>query len=159
MLLGGHTALLHEGRVVQYGPTSKIYREPENLLTAQVFSDPPINTAEVTKSDDKIILAGGLEWDIGGRLTSVPDGPYTIAIRPHHIAPHGDKNQGVAIRGRVLIAEISGSESVVHFEHAGHDWVSQSHGIHLFEVGEDTQLYVDVDRAMFFDPSGNLVAG
>ncbi len=159
LLLGGHTGLLHEGRVVQYGPTSEIYRKPSKLMAAQVFSDPPINTAEVTKTGDKIIMTGGLEWDVGSRLASVPDGPYTIAIRPHHIEPHAINGQGIPIRGRVLVAEISGSESVVHFEHAGRNWVSQSHGIYPFEVGEDTQLYVDVGRAMFFDPSGELVVG
>jgi glycerol transport system ATP-binding protein len=159
LLLGGHTALLHEGRIVQYGPTSKIYRKPDSLLAAQVFSDPPINTAEITKSGEKIVMAGGLEWDVGSRLTSIPDGPYTIAIRPHHIEPHAPNGQSVPIKGRVLVTEISGSESVIHFELAGHTWVSQSHGVHPFEVGEEAPLYADVGRAMFFDPSGKLVAG
>jgi glycerol transport system ATP-binding protein len=159
LLLGGHIGLMHEGRVVQYGPTSEIYRKPDNLLAAQVFSDPPINTAAVTKRGDKIVMAGGLEWDVGGRLRSVTDGSYTIGIRPHHIQPRAIKGQGVPIRGRVLVTEISGSESVIHFELAGQNWVCQSHGVHPFEVGEDAQLYADVGRAMFFDPSGNLVAG
>jgi glycerol transport system ATP-binding protein len=48
---------------------------------------------------------------------------------------------------------------VVHFELAGHTWVSQSHGVHPFEVGEQAQLYADVGHALFFDPSGKLVAG
>jgi glycerol transport system ATP-binding protein len=159
LLMGGHIGLLHEGRVVQYGPTSEIYRKPDNLLAAQVFSDPPINTAAITKRGDKIVMAGGLEWDVGRRLTSVADGSYTIGIRPHHIQPRAIKGQGVPIRGRVLVTEISGSESVIHFELAGQNWVSQSHGVHPFEVGEDAQLYADVGRAMFFDPSGKLVAG
>jgi glycerol transport system ATP-binding protein len=159
LLLGGHAALLHEGRVVQYGPTSEIYRRPESLLAAQVFSDPPINTAAVTKRGDRIVMASGLEWQVGSRLTSVPDGPYTIGIRPHHIQPHALDGQGVPIRGRVLVSEISGSESVIHFELGGHAWVSQSHGVHRFEVGEDALLHADLRRAMFFDPSGNRVAG
>jgi glycerol transport system ATP-binding protein len=159
LLLGGHTALLHEGRVVQYGPTSDIYRRPENLLAAQVFSDPPINTADITKKGQKIVMAGGVEWQVGSRLVTVPDGAYTIGIRPHHIQPHSIDGQGVPIRGRVMVTEISGSESVIHFDLAGHAWVSQSHGVHRLEVGEDAELYADVGRAMFFDPSGNLVAG
>jgi glycerol transport system ATP-binding protein len=159
LLLGGHVALMHEGRVVQYGPTSEIYRRPESLLAAQVFSDPPINTAEVMKNGDKIVIAGGLEWDVGGRLRSLPDGPYTIGIRPHHIEPHAIDGQAARIKGRVLVTEISGSESLIHFELAGHTWVSQSHGVHPFEVGEAADLYADVGRALFFDPSGNLVAG
>lgn len=158
LLLGGHTALLHEGRVVQYGPTSDIYRRPDSLLAAQVFSDPPINTAAVTKNGDKIVVAGAVEWDLGSRLASVPDGPYTIGIRPHHIQPAEIRGQGVPIKARVLVTEISGSESVIHFELAGQAWVSQSHGVHRFEVGEHAQLYADVGRAIFFDPAGNLVA-
>jgi glycerol transport system ATP-binding protein len=159
LLLGGHTALMHEGRVVQYGPTSDIYRKPESLLAAQVFSDPPINTAKIVKRGQHIVMPGGLEWDVGGRLTSIPDGSYTIGIRPHHIEPQAVNGQAVPIQGRVLVTEISGSESVVHFELAGHTWVSQAHGVHPFEVGEQAQLYADVGRALFFEPSGRRVAG
>ncbi|MEM7023873.1 MAG: ABC transporter ATP-binding protein [Pseudomonadota bacterium] len=159
LLLGGHTALLHEGRVVQYGPTSDVYRKPANMLAAQVFSDPPINTADITKRGDKIILAGGLEWDLGGRLGAIADGSYTIGIRPHHIEPQAGDTQAVPLTGRVLVTEISGSESVVHFDLAGHTWVSQSHGVHPFEVGDEARLFADVGRALFFDPSGQLVTG
>jgi glycerol transport system ATP-binding protein len=159
LLLGGHTALLHEGRVVQYGPTSEIYRRPDSLLAAQVFSDPPINTADITKRGEKIVMTGGLEWDIGARLGRIPDGPYTIGIRPHHIEPQATNGHAVPITGKVLVTEISGSESVVHFELAGHTWVSQSHGVHRFEVGAQARLYADVGRALFFDPSGSPVAG
>jgi glycerol transport system ATP-binding protein len=159
LLLGGHTALLHEGRVVQYGPTSEIYRRPDSLLAAEVFSDPPINTAGIIKNGDKIVVAGGLEWNVGRRLGAIPDGPYTIGIRPHHIEPHAANGHAVPIKGRVLVTEISGSESVIHFDLAGHTWVSQSHGVHPFEVGEEAQLYADVGRALFFEPSGRRVAG
>jgi glycerol transport system ATP-binding protein len=159
LLLGGHTALLHEGHIVQYGPTSEIYRQPASLRAAQVFSDPPINTAAITKQGERIVMPGGLEWHVGGRLAAIPDGPYTIGIRPHHIEPHALNGQAVPIAGRVLVTEISGSESVIHFELAGHTWVSQSHGVHPFEVGAMAQLYADVGRALFFEPSGKRVAG
>jgi glycerol transport system ATP-binding protein len=150
---------MHEGRIVQYGPTSDIYRRPDSLLAAQVFSDPPINTAEIIKNGEKIVIAGGLEWHVGPRLAAIPDGPYTIGIRPHHIEPHAANGQAVPIQGRVLVTEISGSESVVHFDLAGHTWVSQSHGVHPFEVGQEARLYADVARALFFEPSGRRVAG
>ena len=51
----------------------------------------------------------------------------------------------------MLIAELSGSESVVHFDLNGQTWVSQSHGIHPFEVGAPRELHVDVDESFFFD--------
>ena len=43
LLLGGHTALVHEGRITQFGRTTEIYRSPADLISARVFSDPPIN--------------------------------------------------------------------------------------------------------------------
>ena len=69
------------------------------------------------------------------------------------------ENDGAFVEGRVLIAELSGSESVVHFDLNGHTWVSQSHGIHPFEVGSIARLHVDVDKSFFFDGDGRLVAG
>ena len=158
LLLGGHTALLHEGRVVQYGQTSHIYREPENLLAAQVFSDPPINTAEVTKTGSTIKIADGPNWNIGQSLSRLSEGDYTIGIRPHHIGPRPTPSATVEFTGKVLLTEISGSESVVHFELADRVWVSQAHGVHQFEVGEDARLFADVNRAIFFDSTGSLVS-
>ena len=49
LLFGGNTATLYEGRITQFGPTSAIYRKPADLITAQVFSDPPINTAKIAQ--------------------------------------------------------------------------------------------------------------
>lgn len=44
LLFDGHTATMHEGRITQFGPSSHIYRFPNDLVSAQVFSEPPINT-------------------------------------------------------------------------------------------------------------------
>ena len=62
-----------------------------------------------------------------------------------------------SIEGRVLVTELSGSESVIHFDMNGQTWVSQSHGIHPFEVGATAKLYVDVDQSFFFDANGRLI--
>ncbi len=59
----------------------------------------------------------------------------------------------------MVIAELSGSESVVHFDFAGQTWVSQSPGITPFEVGSTATLYVDMDHAMFFDMDHRRVEG
>ena len=157
LLLGGHTALLHEGHVVQFGPTSRIYREPESLLAARVFSDPPINMASVTKRGASIVLANGPEWDVGDQAGHLPDGEYTIAIRPHHIEPRQSEAAAFPISGNVLVTEISGSESVIHFDLGGEVWVSQSHGVHAFEVGESAVLYAQIGQAIYFDATGNRV--
>jgi glycerol transport system ATP-binding protein len=159
LLFGGNTATLHEGRVAQFGPTSRIYRRPNTLVSAQVFSDPPINVAKITKKGDEIILGEGVKWRAGKAAQTVPDGNYTLGIRPHHITPTAQKAEAVTLEGRVLVAELSGSESILHFNMNGQTWVSQSHGIHPFPVGSTAKLYVDVDQSFFFGADDKLIAG
>ena len=159
LLFGGHTATLHEGRVTQFGPTAKIYRQPNDLLSAQVFSDPPLNTAPVTKTGGRIHLGDGTSWQAGANLADVPDGPYTLGIRAHHISPLQHGGDGVSIEGRVLVTELSGSESVLHFDFHGSTWISQSHGVHPYVVGAPVRVFMDVSRCFLFGSDGGLVGG
>jgi glycerol transport system ATP-binding protein len=158
ILLGGHTATVHQGRITQYGPTGDVYRSPNDLTTARVFSDPPINTADVVKQGDRIRLSERVGWTADGRLWALPDGAYTVSLRPHHVRPAPGRGQGVEAEGKVLIAEISGSESVIHFDLGGLTWVSLSHGVHGFKVGETARFELDVARCLYFAPDGVRVA-
>jgi glycerol transport system ATP-binding protein len=158
LLLGGHTATLHEGRVTQFGPNGSVYREPVDLITARVFSDPPINTARVAKAGGEMRLSESARWPASGALAALADGPYVVGLRPHHVIPHRPGAEGVAVEGKVLIAEINGSESTVHFELDGQTWVSLSHGVRAFRVGEAARFQLDVSRAFYFAPEGRRVA-
>ena len=161
LLLGGHTATLHEGRVTQYGPTGTVYRAPADLTTARVFSDPPINLAQATKRGARIALSEEVGWATPAGISSLPDGAYTIGLRPHHVLParaSAAGGDGVQVDARVLIAEISGSESVIHFDLGGLTWVSLSPGVHGFNVGETARFRLDVARCMYFRGDGSTVA-
>jgi glycerol transport system ATP-binding protein len=158
LMLGGHTATLHEGRITQYGPTAEIFRKPNSLLTAHVFSHPPINTAMVKKQGDTFVLADNIRWPVAGKYAAMADGSYTLAIHPHHITLGEAREDSISISGLVQVAEISGSESIVHVDIAGNSWVSESQGIHPFEVGETTELHMQVGRCLYFNDDGSLVA-
>ncbi len=158
LLFGGNTATMHEGRITQFGPTAQVYRKPKDLVSAQVFSDPPINTAKIVKRGSEIEIFDGIKWPAGKAATGLPDGNYTIGIRPHNIAPQGHGKAVGAVEGRVLVTELSGSESVIHFDVGGKTWVSQAHGIHPFEVGSTTRLQVDIDQSLFFGANNEFVA-
>ena len=60
--------------------------------------------------------------------------------------------------GKVLITELSGAESVIHFAHEELSWTSQSHGVHAMQVGETATFYMDIGQCMYFDADGRLVA-
>ncbi len=157
LLLGGHVATLQQGRVTQFGPCTAVYREPADLTSAQVFSDPPINVARARKVGVDVVLDGQVRWPAPAAVQALPDGEITVALRPHHVRPagHGD---GVPVAGPVLICEISGSESVVHFGLAGTTWVSLAHGVLSRPVGEQAHFALDVDRCLYFDAAGRRLA-
>jgi glycerol transport system ATP-binding protein len=116
-----------------------------------------MNTTKVSKRGRKLSVFGDTSWPAGAAATNLADGEYTIGLRPHHVTPGGDGAATGKLRGRVLVTEISGSESVIHLDVGGETWVSQSHGIHRFDVGSTATLHADVDRAIFFDSEGVVV--
>ncbi|MEL6205790.1 MAG: ABC transporter ATP-binding protein [Pseudomonadota bacterium] len=157
LLLGGATALLHEGRLVQLGPTTDAYRTPATETAARVFSDPPINLADVVKKGDRVSL-GGLEWNVYGQVAALPDGPYRMGIRPHYVTPLEPSDVSVPFEGLVRITELSGSESIAHFDIGGLTWVSQAPGVHPYRVGEAHEFHLIPGRCLYFDAAGALVA-
>lgn len=157
LLLGGRTGLMDDGKVVQFGPTAEIYRQPGSILAARVFSDPPINTAEVTKQGQVLRMGSDAEWQASGGAEGLSDGSYILAVRPHHVAPVKTDQHSVSLTGKVLVTELSGSESSAHFQMQSADWVSLAHGVHPFEIGEDHKFYLDPAACFFFAPDGQLV--
>ncbi len=156
LLLGGHVATLHQGRVTQFGPAIGVYREPADLTSARVFSDPPINVARAIKHGAQIALGDAVRWHAPPALQAVRDGDITVALRPHHVRPAGGR--GVPVSGPVLISEISGSESVIHFGLAGGTWVSLAQGVRSHTVGEAATFALDVEHCLYFDDQGRRLA-
>ena len=157
LLLGGRTALMEDGAVIQFGDTPDIYRAPRNLAAARVFSDPPINITRVIKKGQYAELMNGSRWVLKGKVADLVDGEYIMAIRPHHVTPDPCGPDSIEVQGTVLVTELSGSDSSAHFEMDSDSWVSLAHGVHRYQVGQKHQFYVDVSHAFYFDQDGRLV--
>ena len=80
LMIGGNTATILEGKIIQYGKTLDVYNKPENLTSAKVFSDPPMNIAEISKNGDICKLTdNSVQWKSS---IKIKDGNYKIGIRP-----------------------------------------------------------------------------
>jgi glycerol transport system ATP-binding protein len=158
LLLGGRTALMADGHVTQFGHTAEIYRNPDNLRAAQVFSDPPINTAPVVKAGARARLGVGVDWALTGAAADLPDGTYTVAVRPHRVTPQRIGAGDVALRGEIVVTELSGSESSAHFRLGDAAWVSLASGVHPYEVGAEHVFYMDPAHCRYFATDGKRVA-
>jgi len=154
LMLGGHTATLKEGRVVQFGQTASIYRKPATMESAEVFSDPPINTAAIKKLGETAYLGETVSWKVPEQLASLPDGSYKIALRPHHLLPEG---QGVKVDGIVQIAEISGSGSIIRMKVGDNVWVCETRSIHSYEFGEKVRFVFNAENCMYFGADDQLI--
>lgn len=158
LLLGGKTALMHDGTVAQFGPTVDIYNRPGNFTAAQVFSNPPINSATIKKIGRTARLGDDLSWQLAGSAAELRDGDYTVAIRPNHVRPTRADSTGVPVVGKVLVTELSGSESSAHFAVGGNNWVSLAPGIHPYQIGKEHEFYIDPSKCFYFEPDGSLAS-
>jgi glycerol transport system ATP-binding protein len=158
LLLGGHTAALSEGRLLQYGPTSQVYRQPVSLLSARVFSDPPLNSVAVTKRGETALTESGITFPVTGALAHLRDGRYTMGFRAYDLVIADPVPGAVAVPGVVAVSEITGSESFVHVDAAGERWVALVPGVMRHEPGSAITMYLDPRRLFAFDGEGRLVA-
>ena len=158
LLLGGNTATLSQGRVTQFGPTIDVFRQPVDLITAKTFSDPPLNTIVMRKQGAGFLLDGGVSLPVPAGLAGIEDGAYTVGFQPHHLSLARTSPSAVAVKAKVLITEITGSESYVHLQFADARWVMLAHGIKVFEPDETIDVFIDPRHIMAFDAAGRSAA-
>ncbi|KZD00481.1 MULTISPECIES: ABC transporter ATP-binding protein [unclassified Thalassospira] len=158
LLLGGKCAVMHEGRMTQFGPTTEVYHNPASVKTGLIFSDPPINLVEAEVRDGAIFMKSGHQVPLKGHLANLSNGDYTLGIRANHLSVDPTGDDTIAMQGQVELAEITGSETFVHVHFNDVSWVIQEEGVHNPRLGEATQFYVDPTRLFAFDANGALVA-
>jgi len=54
LLLGGYTAVMDAGELLQYGPTAEVFHKPASLRVARAFSDPPMNLISATATAEGV---------------------------------------------------------------------------------------------------------
>jgi len=158
LLLGGRTLCMWEGEILQAGETSKVYRHPDTLRVAQVFSDPPLNLVGIEKKNGSVKYAGGIEAPASGLYAGLGDGPYRVGFRAHQLELANGIAGRHAFQATVTVTEITGSESFVHLSRDASNWVAVLHGVHEFEPGDVLDAVLDPNNVFVFDAAGRMVA-
>lgn len=157
LLLGGNTAAMWEGKVTQFGETLDVYRRPNDIITARVFSEPPMNFLSITKSGQQFSFGEGQTNAASGALAGLADGKYTMGFRANHLRLTRPNADAVSITVSVNVVEITGSESFVHLQHADDRWVALVHGIQQPASGTELEVYVDPADVYVFGTDDALV--
>jgi glycerol transport system ATP-binding protein len=158
LLLGGRTVCMWEGEVLQTGETPKVYRRPDTLRVAQVFSDPPLNIVAIEKRNGSVQYAGGVQAPATGLYAGLSDGEYRVGFRAHQLELANGIAGRHAFAATVTVTEITGSESFVHLARDASNWVAVLHGVHEFEPGHVLDAVLDPGNVFVFDAAGRLVA-
>lgn len=158
LLLGGNTATLWQGRVTQFDLTPSVYRQPVDATTARVFSDPPMNFLQVTKSGHKLMFGDGQSAAVTGTLAQLADGTYTAGFRPNHLELEQKSSDALEFFTTLVVTEITGSETFVHLDHHGNRWVGLVHGVRDLTPGSTLPVYLETSHVYIFAEDGALVA-
>jgi len=158
LLLGGYTAVLDAGELLQYGPTAEVFHHPKSIRVARAFSDPPMNLVEGQAAASGVTLPSGVILAL-----SLPAGPansrarsLTVGIRASALRVHR-RDGDLSLPGTVELAEISGSDTFVHVETPVGEVVAQLPGVHVLTLGAPITLYLSTAQVYVFDARGDLL--
>ncbi|QET01150.1 MULTISPECIES: ABC transporter ATP-binding protein [Cupriavidus] len=157
LLLGGYTAVLDAGELLQYGPTPQVFHYPDSLRVARAFSDPPMNLIAGTFAAGRVTLPGGISLPVpeaAGYEGAVTMGVRAAALRLKPTASADGEGASVDVPGRVALAELSGSDTFVHVDTAAGNLVAQFAGVLDFALGAQLSLYLDPAQIYLFDAAG-----
>jgi glycerol transport system ATP-binding protein len=154
LMLGGYTAVMDAGELLQYGPAADVFHRPSSLRVARAFSDPPMNLIEVTQSSEGLRFSSGVtvDWELAEGLPE----SMLLGVRANAVALQPTP-RSTALDAHVELAEISGSNSFLHVKTPVGDLVAQLAGVHNVEIGSAIQVHIDLAQAYLFDSAGPLL--
>ena len=154
LLLGGYTAVIDQGQLLQYGPTAEVFHQPASIRVARAFSDPPMNLLTARANGASVELENGLMVPLA--LTAATPPSLVLGVRASALRVH-EQPGDVRFSGAVELAEISGSDTFVHVHTPVGDLVAQLTGVHEFELGASIGLFMSPAQAYVFDAAGPLL--
>jgi glycerol transport system ATP-binding protein len=101
LLLGGYTAVMDAGELLQYGPTAEVFRKPKSIRVARAFSDPPMNLVPGTAATLGVSLAAGVNLSVPLPALRAPSSgtpALTIGVRASALRVRG-RDGDVALPG------------------------------------------------------------
>ena len=152
MSLADRIVIMSAGKIEQIGEPMDLYRAPASLFVAEFIGSPPMNLIEIASPFGRAVAKA-----MGG----VPDHAHVLGVRPEALVvdPSGP------VRGRVVLMEALGAESVVHVEVllAG-DAASPAPRLALrapggvgLDEGDEIGIALGTEGRCWFDANGRLM--
>lgn len=161
LMMASHVAVLHDGKILQYGPMEEVYKKPNHIKSGEYFSDPPMNFLPCQVQGETAVIAPDFQIPLQALNTTLAPGEYVLGIRAHHIAIKGDRqrNGGVAIDALVELSEIVGSDTTMHLSHHDLKFIALSQEFRSFELDERVMVSFNPAQIHVFNgQTGHIVS-
>ena len=164
MTLGDRIVVLSSGRIQQVGRPIDLYRSPVNRFVAGFIGTPPMNFIEgrvqIDDSAPRFISDGlGIALPRERFTTLVPAQAATLGVRPEDlvVVPSQSGTEGDAVTGRVVLVEMLGGTSHVHFDAGPHRLLASVADDLLPRLGDTIAVRARADRVHLFDGEGRTL--
>ncbi|MDC0738320.1 ABC transporter ATP-binding protein [Cognatishimia sp. SS12] len=150
MQLGHEMIVMHEGCILAMGAPADIFENPATVEVAKLVSDPPVSICHGEIANGQLMLAGTALPE-GAGLVLKGDGPIQVGIRPDALSIGGD------MPAKVVLAEFSGSDTIVHLSLEFGAAVMLLEGIHEFKTDQSIQVSLDTSTLLLFSAEGKNI--
>jgi len=162
MTMGDRICVMRDGNIMQVADPLTLYRQPDNLFVAGFIGSPPMNLlkGKVQKRDGSLVFVEGAEKNgltlpLQGRLETLAnkyvDKDIVFGVRPEHLADQVKDSAHIPVVSTVEISEPMGSESLVYLKAGTGNMIARIHGEHLYHLGEQVTIQVNLDKVSLFD--------
>jgi multiple sugar transport system ATP-binding protein len=162
MTMGDRICVMRDGLIMQVADPLTLYRQPQNLFVAGFIGSPPMNLlkGKVERREGGLFFVenaekNGLVFPLKGNLESLAgkyiDKDVVFGIRPEHLSNEIKDGAAAPITSTVEIAEPMGSESLVYLRAGSGNLIARIHGEHLFHLGEQVTVQLNMDKVNLFD--------
>ena len=162
MTMGDRICVMRDGNIMQVADPLTLYRQPDNLFVAGFIGSPPMNLlkGKVQKRDGSLVFVEGAEKNgltlpLQGRLETLAnkyvDKDIVFGVRPEHLADQVKDSAHIPVISTVEISEPMGSESLVYLKAGTGNMIARIHGEHLYHLGEQVTIQVNLDKVSLFD--------
>jgi glycerol transport system ATP-binding protein len=149
--LGHELIVMDEGAVIQQGDPLEVFNSPSTIRCAEIINDPPMNILQGSISGGSLNLRGKVTFPVPDHLKELPDGDYLFGLQAADLCIGGD------ITGKVLLCEISGSQTILHMQGGIGSFIVYEAGVYHHSIGSTIEIGIDKNRIYGFSVDGKLI--
>ena len=117
-----------------------------------------MNFLNVRKSADRLIFGDGQAAVSRALRKRARRRLISTGFRPNHLALEKHSPDALEFTATLQVTEITGSETFIHLDHHGENWVGLLHGVKNLEIGAALNVYLDPRHIYIFAQDGASVA-